>query len=59
MKVLMLLNPNMARCSSNKCRKKRYLRHNTFFGHFLNIPCSLILYIIHSWILDNKNEAIY
>lgn len=27
-----ILNPNMTRCSSNKCRKKRYLRHNTFLG---------------------------
>ena len=52
-----ILNPYIALCSSNKCRKKIFLRINIFFGHFPNISCSIILYIIHSWILDNKNAS--
>lgn len=31
------LNPNIGRCSSNRCRKYIYIRHNIFYDFFLKI----------------------
>ena len=50
-----LNDPYIAKCNNAKCRRIIYLREGTVFNHFPRTACSIILYIIKLWLLENKN----
>ena len=52
-----IYNIFIARYSSSNCRRKIFLRQNTFFAHFHLTQVSILLYIIKLLINDNKNAT--
>ena len=50
-----IYNPIISRCSYRYCRKIYNLKEGSFFSLFPKTPVSVILIVLKSWILDEKN----